>query len=107
MSNYGRLPNIANHSLALGTVLWVCCIQYYVIQIIVALQWTFHYSLSSNTISDLGNTVCGYYGGRLVCSPYHGLMNISFITLGLLMIAGAVIVYQKFQRSPITNAAFI
>jgi hypothetical membrane protein len=52
--------------------------------------------VSRNTISDLGNTACGAYGGRLVCSPLHGVMNASFITLGVTMMAGSALILRQF-----------
>jgi hypothetical membrane protein len=55
--------------------------------------------VSRNTISDLGNTACAAYGGRLVCSPLHGVMNASFITLGVTMVAGSVLVLRQLGRS--------
>ncbi len=45
-----------------------------------------------NTISDLGNTRCAAFSGRLVCSPLHVLMNLSFIALGVTMIAGSLFI---------------
>jgi len=84
----------------LGPLFWVLSIQYYLIQLIVAAAWTrAHYSWLHNTISDLGNTVCGPYGTWLVCSPLHMLMNASFIVLGSTMILGSLLVYHEFQRS--------
>jgi hypothetical membrane protein len=84
----------------LGPLFWMVSVQYYLIQILVAQAWTKPvYSISANTISDLGNTACGTYAGHLVCSPLHGLMNISFITLGLTMIAGSVLIYHEFKES--------
>ncbi len=82
-----------------GPIFWMVSIQYYIIQVIVALSWATHYSLRFNTISDLGNTSCGNYGDRLVCSPHHALMNASFITLGFTMMIGAVLIFQEFRES--------
>lgn len=106
MSNTSRLLKFANRYQSLGAILYVCCIQYYIVQIIVALKWVTPYSLGNNAISDLGNTQCGFYGDRFVCSPLHNLMNMSFIILGLLMITGSLLVYQKFHKNLITFAAF-
>ncbi len=50
-----------------GPLIWMLSIQYYIIQVVVAMAWTSPYSLLRNTISDLGNTACGSYGGRFVC----------------------------------------
>jgi len=82
-----------------GPIFWMLSIQYYLVQLIVALVWSPPYSLSANTISDLGNTACGGYGLRLVCSPLHSLMNASFIILGLAMVIGAELIFQEFKDS--------
>jgi hypothetical membrane protein len=78
----------------LGLVLYVTSIQYFLAQLIVAGRWSQPFSLSRNTISDLGNTACGNYGGRLVCSPLHGLMNASFVVLGVTMVAGSALIWR-------------
>lgn len=89
-----------------GPTTWMLSIQYYLIQIVVAMAWKVHYSLRLNTISDLGNTACGNYGGRFVCSPLHPLMNASFMALGLTMAAGATLIYREFQKSIGTIVGF-
>ena len=91
---------------SVGFILWILCIQYYVAQVVVAIAWRIPYSLTQNTISDLGNTVCGTYGERLVCSPLHTLMNVSFVILGCLMIAGSVLLSRARHKSLIALAAF-
>lgn len=89
-----------NRVTLLGPVLWILSIQYFIIQIIVADAWhSPGYSWLHNYISDLGNTVCGYYGARYVCSPLHPLMNASFIALGTLMIAGSLLTYRKYKEN--------
>ncbi len=82
-----------------GPLFWMVSVQYYIVQIIVASAWLIPYSLLHNTISDLGNTACGIYDGRQVCSPLHGLMNASFIILGITMMAGATLIYQEFTEN--------
>ncbi len=82
-----------------GPLCWIASIQYFIVQIIVARAWQVAYSLGRNPISDLGNTVCGDYGARYVCSPLHGWMNLSFIVLGITMIAGSVLIYQAYRQS--------
>ena len=81
-------------------------IQYYLVQIIVARAWNSPYSWVNNQISDLGNTSCGIYSGRYVCSPLHWLMNASFITLGITMIVGSVLIYHEFRNSRGKAAGF-
>lgn len=76
----------------MGPLLFLSSLQYFVVQLLVASRWRSPYSLSRNTISDLGNTRCGVFSGRLVCSPLHALMNLSFVGLGVTMIAGSLLI---------------
>ena len=93
----------ANHSgnRSIGPLLWVFNIQYYIVQFIVAAAWAKNngYSWANNTISDLGNTQCGMYGNRLVCSPLHTAMNSSFVVLGAAMIGGALLLRRQFANN--------
>jgi hypothetical membrane protein len=84
--------------LRLGAALYVASIQYFLAQLLVARRWSPPYSLARNTISDLGNTACGRYGGRLVCSPLHGVMNASFVVLGAAMVAGSALIWRGHGR---------
>ncbi len=90
----------------LGSFCWIASLQYFIVQLIVSSRWPVAYSWGNNAISDLGNTVCGDYGPRYVCSPAHGLMNLSFIVLGLTMMSGAVFIYQSFHKSFWTLVGF-
>jgi hypothetical membrane protein len=78
----------------IGPILWVSSIQYFIVQVIVARAWVTPFSLSYNPISDLGNTSCSQFYGRIVCSPLHPLMNISFIALGLTTLIGSILIYR-------------
>ncbi len=82
-----------------GPIFWMVSLQFFIVQYIVAHAWAVRYSLAANTISDLGNTACGVYGGRYVCSPQHALMNASLIVLGCTMVIGSVLIYHEFRRS--------
>ena len=88
----------------IGPIMWILSVQYFIVQLIVAKAWSMPYSLASNTISDLGNTYCGIYSGRYICSPLHSFMNGSFIILGLFMTLGSMFIYQEFRE---TSLAFI
>jgi hypothetical membrane protein len=90
----------------IGPIIWVLSVQYFGIQIIAGLAYKTTYSLRFNTISDLGNSACGAYSGRYVCSPQHDLMNASFIVLGLTMAAGSLLIYQGFKRTKATLIGF-
>lgn len=90
----------------LGPVLYVAGLQYFAVQLLVALRWSPAYSISRDTISDLGNTACGTWNGRYVCSPLHALMNWSFIVLGATMMAGSVLIFRRFARGRMAAAGF-
>jgi hypothetical membrane protein len=90
----------------IGPTFWIISIQFFVIQFIVAAGWPVHYNFSANSISDLGNTACGMYGPRYVCSPYFTWMNVSFIVLGAAMIAGSTLIYQEFKENSANKIAF-
>jgi hypothetical membrane protein len=102
-----RLIRIFNDRYPLvGPAFWILSIQYFITQWVVAHRWATPFSLSHNTISDLGNTACGPYGGRFVCSPLHDWMNASFIIFGLTMVIGAALIYHEFKRSRATRIGF-
>jgi len=90
----------------LGPAIWMLVVQYLVVQVIAASFWKPPYSWRFNTISDLGNTACGAFGNRLVCSPLHVSMNISFIALGVLMISGSLLIYHEFHKNIGTFVGF-
>jgi hypothetical membrane protein len=91
----------------IGPTFWIISIQYFIIQFIVARGWPVAYSIKENAISDLGNSACGMYGARFVCSPYYTWMNVSFIVLGATMIAGSTLIYQEFKKSTTDKIAFV
>lgn len=89
----------------LGPSIYMLCVQYLVIQLLAAAEWT-HYSWRFNLISDLGNTACGPYADRYVCSPAHPLVNASFVLLGLTMALGSSLIYHEFRKSSGTRLGF-
>jgi len=89
---------VASYPLA-GPFLWLLSVQYFFVQVVVASAWRSPYSWQLNAISDLGATRCGQFDDRFVCSPLHGLMNISLILLGLGMTVGSVLIYQNLRKS--------
>ncbi len=90
----------------LGPLLYVSSIQFFAAQIFVAMQWKPPYSLARDTISDLGNTACGTWNSRPVCSPLHGLMNASFIVLGIAMTAGSILISRQCAKSRAATVGF-
>jgi hypothetical membrane protein len=75
-----------------GAVCWTLSVLYFPAQAIVQAASARPYSLATQVISDLGNTACG----PAVCSPLHGLMNATFIAVGLLHAAGALTAQQAW-----------
>ena len=91
----GRLSRVS----AAGAI-WVCAAQFFLAQVIAQARWTTPFSLATNYISDLGNTTCGLYPavtGKYVCSPWHTLMNVSFVLQGVIILAGAVLARPAFE----------
>jgi hypothetical membrane protein len=90
----------------LGPWLYVASVQYFIAQVLVALRFSPGYSLTRNTISDLGNTRCAAWSGRYVCSPVHFVMNASLVVLGLTIIVGSALIYPAFKPARGTAAGF-
>jgi hypothetical membrane protein len=87
-----------NRMNAAGAV-WVCAAQFFLAQVIAQSRWTTPFSLATNYISDLGNTTCGLYpafAGKYVCSPWHTLMNVSFVLQGVIILSGAALARPTF-----------
>ncbi|MFF9592560.1 DUF998 domain-containing protein [Streptomyces sp. NPDC014646] len=69
-------------------------VQFFVIHGIAESAWARPYSWARNNISDLGNAHCALQSDpepRYICSPEHGLMNVSFVVLGVLLVVGAAL----------------
>ncbi|HTP20592.1 MAG TPA: DUF998 domain-containing protein [Solirubrobacteraceae bacterium] len=106
MSSSSRLRSFTDRHRLLGPVIWVATVEYFVVQYVVASQWPTPYSLLRNPISDLGNTSCGVYDGRPVCSPQYRLMNLAFMGLGLLIAVGAPLIHQEFRERRLARLGF-
>ncbi|MFF3014790.1 DUF998 domain-containing protein [Streptomyces sp. NPDC057939] len=69
-------------------------VQFFAIHTIAEQAWVRPYSWARNNISDLGNAHCALQPDpepRYVCSPEHGLMNGSFVALGVLLVVGVAL----------------
>ncbi len=102
-----KLQTFQLHYPLVGPIFWIVSLQYFITMAVVAMAWPTHYSVFDHTISDLGNTACGVYGGRYVCSPLHAWMNASFIVLGATMVAGSSLIYQQFRQNLGSKIGFI
>ena len=97
-------------SARVGLGAWVLAAQFFVAQLVVASAWPRPFSLMSDYISDLGNTACANYPAgvdHLVCSPWHAVMNASFLTLGVTMIVGAVLARTAFPPGWVRTLAMV
>jgi hypothetical membrane protein len=66
------------------------------------------FSLRVHNISDLGNVNCGIWDTsrpRPVCSPWHPLMNVTFVVTGLLIVAGLLLAWSALGRGAAVRAA--
>jgi hypothetical membrane protein len=72
---------------------WIACIQFFVAEQVVCRAWTLPYSFATNYVSDLGADVCS----ATVCSPWHALMNASFVLQGALIAGGAALAWRQWR----------
>jgi hypothetical membrane protein len=100
-------PSTVTRLVILGAVGWTLSIVFFIGQALAETASTRPYGLATNFISDLGNTACGPFsdGGyhANVCSPLHGLMDGTFIVVGLLQIIGAITTRQAWPRRRLTT----
>jgi hypothetical membrane protein len=75
-----------------GAALWVFCAQFFVAEQLASHAWPLPYSFIRNYISDLGAIHCGLE----ICSPWHQLMNVSFVLQGFLIGAGSLCMWTRF-----------
>ncbi|CAM5711092.1 hypothetical protein SALBM135S_01631 [Streptomyces alboniger] len=69
-------------------------VQFFVTHWMAESAWARPYSWARNNISDLGNAHCALQPEpepRYICSPEHGLMNASFVVLGVLLVVGVAL----------------
>jgi hypothetical membrane protein len=105
-----EFPAAVTRPVVLGAACWALSVAFFVDQAIVQAASTRPYSLATNFISDLGSTVCGPVtaGSHVdVCSPLHGLMNGTFIVVGLLHTIGAIATRRAWPRLPAATAGLV
>ena len=89
-----------------GAFIWILAIQFFIAQAVVQSAWTTPFSLTTNFISDLGNTTCAPSppeSTSYVCSPGYAVMNASFIFLGIIKILGAILIRAAFPTGPLRD----
>lgn len=95
-----------SYRLIAASILLILCLQYFIAETIAVLAWnTAPYSYTQNYISDLGVTEClsGAAAAKLsiertLCSPLHTVMNIGFITQGILVMLTIVALWPLLSR---------
>lgn len=78
-----------------GAALWAVRPVYVAIELAVAAMTTGSYSVVDDTVSDLGAQGCS----ADFCSPAHALMNGTFVGVGVLLAAGAVLLAPRTGRA--------
>lgn len=97
-----RSPSPPGRATRIGSIAWISSLQFFLAQADVQSAWTTPFSLTRNYISDLGNTTCGMFpvgSASYVCSPWHALMNASFITTGITVLFGAALLRDALRPS--------
>lgn len=94
-----KIRTFTLHHPYVGPSFWILSIQYFLAQLFVASKWPIPFEYSVHAISDLGNTACGMYEERYVCSPWAAWMNVSFVLLGITILIGSMLLYQGFERT--------
>jgi hypothetical membrane protein len=105
-----EFPVAVTRPVVLGAACWALSVAFFVDQAIVQAATTRPFSLATNYISDLGSTACGpaAAGPHVdVCSPLHGLMNGTFIVVGLLHTIGAIATRRAWPRRPPATAGLV
>src|ERR1700722_4841686 len=88
----------AKRRVSLGAALYIAAAVQFLIGMTVAVLYYGPppYSLQQNSISDLQAVSCGLVQGNQVCSPLHTVANSSVAILGLLLVAGTVLIRTGF-----------
>ncbi len=87
---------------SLGALAWISTLQFFIAQAVVQSAWNTPFRLTKNYISDLGNTACAPFppgSDSYVCSPWHALMNASFLATGVAVVLGAWLLRDAFRPS--------
>ncbi len=77
----------------------LAALQYLALEAVTASAWVDpSYSYVTGLVPDLGNTGCGPYQDRVVCSPLSSVMNTAFVLQGLLFGAAGVLLATLLAR---------
>lgn len=82
----------------IGIISWFSLCLYFIIEYIVIRNTTAPYDFLRQPMSDLGVKTCGMNTYPLtaieICSPYHDLMNWTFILTGVVIITGSIYLHH-------------
>ncbi len=104
-------PAALTTQIVCGAACWVLTLTFFVGQAVTQFTLRTPYSLTTNEISDLGSTRCGpltvltYHAD--VCSPLHGVMNGTFIAVGLLTLLGIIDTRRAWPRRRLTSGGLV
>ena len=96
-----------------GAVMWIAGpVQYLIVLLVAQAAWRAPYSWMVNPLSDLGAVDCqragsGYPLSRYVCSPLHGVVNVSVIALGVLLAGGVLLTVSCWGGGAVSRGARI
>ena len=111
-----RAQAFTNDHPYVGPAVWMSAIAWFIVQVVVGYDWSWkfadssgqmtgksvHYSLVVNTISDLGVTTKYKYPSATstlrISSPWHWIFNADMVLLGLVMLAGSILLYGEFSE---------
>ncbi|MFI7523737.1 DUF998 domain-containing protein [Micromonospora globbae] len=93
-----------------GALCWLAAAPLFLVaNVVTGLGWRQpSYSWVAHNISDLGNVECGIWDStrpRYVCSPWHPLMNATFLVTALLLVAGLVLAWRALGRGVVVRVA--
>ena len=87
-------------SIAAAILLIFSAVEYLVAEAITASAWaTPLYSYAANWISDLGVPDISTFQGREINSPLHDLMNLGFVTQGVLFLIASLVLLRLFPQA--------
>ncbi|WP_170286149.1 DUF998 domain-containing protein [Nocardioides rubriscoriae] len=78
-----------------GIALWLLRPTYVATEVVVAAATTGGYRFADDTVSDLGAIGCD----AAYCSPWHAVMNVSFVGYGVLLALGALLLAPRIGRT--------
>ena len=93
------MKNISKNVYAGGIVLSASGILFLVLEFLTANTWKNPaYNYATYWMSDLGVPIQTEVNGHIVNSPWYALMNLNFVTWGLMLIVGFLLILPLFDK---------